>query len=97
MKKWKILFKPNLRIITQEEDLRKLWELLLPLEVKVQLHKFFETDGCTSNDILLIIYIIQIKVPHSLLSRRNIIFKELSVLLMLEEYYPLWLSGLFFQ
>ena len=30
----------KLRIITQEQPLRKLWELFYPLEVKAQLHRF---------------------------------------------------------
>ena len=29
-KKWKFLFEPNLRFITWEEHLRKVWELLFP-------------------------------------------------------------------
>ena len=32
---------------------RKLWGLFYLLEIKAQLHKFFETEGCTSNDALL--------------------------------------------
>ena len=40
MKIWKVLFKTNLRIITQTENLRKLWEFYL-LEVKSQLYKCF--------------------------------------------------------
>ena len=44
-KKWKFLFKPNLKIITLEEHLRKLWELSHPLEVKAQLCEFFEREG----------------------------------------------------
>ena len=47
-------------VITQEEHLRKPWELFRQLEVKAQLYKFFETEGCTSNDVLLTVYIIQI-------------------------------------
>ena len=39
----------KLRIITWEQPLRKLWELFQPLEVKAQLYKFFETEGCTLN------------------------------------------------
>ena len=35
-KNWKVLFKPNLRIIIQEEILRKLQELSCSLEVKMQ-------------------------------------------------------------
>ena len=35
-KKWKVLFQPNLRIITQEEHLRKLSALFHLLEVKAQ-------------------------------------------------------------
>ena len=54
------LSEPNLRTITQEEQLRKFWELLCPLEVKEQFCKFFETEGCTPNDILLTVYMIQI-------------------------------------
>ena len=37
----------KLKIITREQHLRKLWELLHPLEVKAQLHKFFRTQGYT--------------------------------------------------
>ena len=43
-----------------EEHLRKLWELFLPLEVKAQLQKILETEGCTLNDVLLTVYMIQI-------------------------------------
>ena len=43
-----------------EEHLRKCWELFHPLEVKARLHKFLETEGCTSNDGLLTVYTIQI-------------------------------------
>ena len=42
----------KLRIIIQEKHLRKLWELFLLLEVKAELYKFFETEGCTLNDSL---------------------------------------------
>ena len=42
-----------MRIITQEEHLRKLRELFRPLEVKAQLYKFFEAQGCTTNDVLV--------------------------------------------
>ena len=59
-KKWKFLFEPNLRIITQEEHLGKLWELFHLLEVKAQLYKCFETEGYTLNDMSLIVYTIQI-------------------------------------
>ena len=52
-KKWKILFEPNLRITTQEHHLSKAPRTVLPLEVKSQLYRFFETEGWTSNDILL--------------------------------------------
>ena len=31
-----------------------------PLEVKAQLCKFFETEGCTLNDVLLTVYTTQI-------------------------------------
>ena len=51
-KNWKTLFEPNVRIITWKERLRKLWGLFHPSEVKTQF-KFFETEGCTLNDILL--------------------------------------------
>lgn len=51
---------PNLRILTQKEQLRRLWELFCPLEVKAQLYEFFETEGCTSNNVLLTVYMIQI-------------------------------------
>ena len=44
-KSWEILFEPNLRTMTQEEHLRKLWELFHPLEVKAQLCKFFQDRG----------------------------------------------------
>ena len=54
-----ILSKPNLKIITLEEHIRKLWELSHPLEVKAQLCKFFETEDCTLNDVLLTVYTIQ--------------------------------------
>ena len=52
-------FKTNLRIKTQEQQTRKLQELGLLLEVKAQLYKLFETRGCTFNDVLLTVYIIQ--------------------------------------
>ena len=42
------------------EHLKNLWELLYQLEMKAQLYKFFETNGCTSNDVFLTVYIIQI-------------------------------------
>ena len=35
----------KLRIIIQEQPLRKLQELFCPLKVKAQLYKFFETEG----------------------------------------------------
>lgn len=54
------LLKPNFRIKTQEQQTRKLQELFLLLEVKAQLYKLFETQGCTLNDVLLTVYIIQI-------------------------------------
>ena len=38
-KKWKILFQLNVRILTQVEHLRKLWELFNPLEVKARLYE----------------------------------------------------------
>ena len=38
-------FEPNLRIITQEEYLRKLQKLFYLLEVKAELGKFFWTRG----------------------------------------------------
>ena len=69
----------KLRIITQQH-LRKLWELFRPLEVKAQLYKFFEKEGCTLNDVLLTVYTIQIckykVVGHHdpPRSRRNVIF-----------------------
>ena len=44
----------------QEEHLRKLWKMFCTLEVKAQLYKFSETEGCTSNDVFLAVYIIQI-------------------------------------
>ena len=50
----------QLRIMTQEQPLRKLWELFHPLEVKAQLYKFFETEGCPLNDVLLTVHTIQI-------------------------------------
>lgn len=50
-KKWRILFKPNLRITTQEEHLRKLGELFHLFEAKAQLCKSFHTEDCTSNDV----------------------------------------------
>ena len=50
----------KLRIITREQPLRKLQELFRPLQVKTQLYKFFETEGCTSNDVLFTVYTIQI-------------------------------------
>ena len=50
----------KLRIITLEEHLRKPQELFSPLEVKAWLYKFFETEGCMLNDILLTVYKIQI-------------------------------------
>ena len=36
-----MLFEPNLRILTQEEHLRKMWELFCPLENKTLLEKGF--------------------------------------------------------
>ena len=50
----------KLRIITQEQHLRRLGELVHQLEVKGQLYEFLETEGCTSNDILLTLHTIQI-------------------------------------
>lgn len=40
--KRKFLFEPNLRIIAWEQKLRKPWELLFILEIRAQLHKFFD-------------------------------------------------------
>ena len=50
----------KLRIITLEEHLEKPQELFSPLEVEARLYKFFETEGCILNDILLTVYKIQI-------------------------------------
>ena len=50
----------KLRIIALGEHLRKLRELFSLLEVKAQLYKVFETEGCTLNDILWTVYTIQI-------------------------------------
>ena len=55
-KKWTVLFEPNLKIKTQEKHLRKFWELFYPLEVKAQLPKFLETEGCAFSDALLTVY-----------------------------------------
>ena len=41
------------RIIPQEQHLRNFWELLRPLQVKAQLYKFFEVEGCTLNDVII--------------------------------------------
>ena len=38
----------KLRIITQEQPFRKLWELFCLLKVKA----YFETEGCMLNDII---------------------------------------------
>ena len=43
----------KLRIITRDQHLRKLQELLCPLEVKAQV-MFFETEGCTLNGVHII-------------------------------------------
>ena len=49
-----------MRVITQEEHLSS--EMLFhPLEIKEQLQKIFETEECTSNDVLLAVYIIKSK------------------------------------
>ena len=40
-KNWKILFKTNLRIVTPEEQLRKLWELFCPSEVETHFMEVF--------------------------------------------------------
>ena len=54
-KEMEIFIQAKLRIITQELQIRKLWELFHPLEVKAQLYNFFETESCTLNDVLLAI------------------------------------------
>ena len=48
------------RIITWDQQLKKLQELFHPLEVNAQLYKFFETEDCVLNDVLLTVYTIQI-------------------------------------
>ena len=50
----------KLKIITREQHLRNLQDLFHPLEIKAQLYKFFETEGCTLKDVLLRVYTIQI-------------------------------------
>ena len=50
----------KLGILTQEQHLRKFWELIHPLEVKAQLCKFFETECSMLNAVLLKVYTIQI-------------------------------------
>ena len=50
----------KLRIITLEEHLEKPQEMFSPLEVEARLYKFFETECCILNDILLTVYKIQI-------------------------------------
>ena len=57
-KEMEIFIQAKLRIITQELQIRKLWELFHPLEVKAQLCKFFETEGCILNGVLLTVYTI---------------------------------------
>ena len=83
----------KLRIITRDQHLRKLQELLCPLEVKAQV-MFFETEGCTLNDVLVTVYTIQIQVPLWPLtrSRSMVSFTEL---LVLGECCSLWLSRYF--
>lgn len=49
----------KLRIMTREQSLRKLQELLHPQEIKKQLYNFSETEGYTPNDALLTVYTIQ--------------------------------------
>lgn len=49
-----------LRILIQEEPLRKVWELFHPLEVKAQLSEFLETEGGTLDDMWLTVYTAQI-------------------------------------
>ena len=44
----------------QQPNIIKLLKLFCLLDVKAQLYKFFETKGCTSSDVLLTVYIIQI-------------------------------------
>ena len=78
MKEVEFLFEPNWRIITQEQQLRKLQELYRLLEVKTLSYKIFwdwglyikwlTTDSLHDPD------------PNAsdLLSRKNVIFKELS-------------------
>ena len=52
-KEMKNFIQSKLRIIVWEQHLRKIWVLLFyPLEVKAVI-KFFETEGCTLNDVLL--------------------------------------------
>ena len=41
------------RIIPQEQPLRNFWELSHPLQVKAQLYKCFEIEGCTLNDVII--------------------------------------------
>ena len=68
--------KPNLRTVTWEEQLRKLLELLCPLEVKTQLCEFFKIEGCISNGVILTVYTIQIHMlfmvghvtPHKIMN-----------------------------
>ena len=50
----------KLRILSQEEPLRKPWELFHPLEVEAQLYEFLETEGCAFDDIWLAVYTVQI-------------------------------------
>ena len=76
-KEWKILVKSNLRIIIQEQHLRKFWELFNLLEVKAQLHKFFETEDCILH-IIAGLHSPDLSTMSPLKrSTRNIIFQEL--------------------
>ena len=64
----------NLRIITQEEHLRKLQEMFHSLEIKAQLNKLLEIEGCTLNYGLYSLYNPELNLtwPH-IRSRRNVI------------------------
>lgn len=60
IKEWKILLEPNWRLQLENSISRKLRKLFCLLEVKAQLYKFLRQEGCTLNDMLLIVYIFQI-------------------------------------
>ena len=50
----------NFEDYNSERASQKALRTIVSLEVKAQLYKFLETEGCTSNDMLLAVYMIQI-------------------------------------